>query len=135
MKGMAAYTEHAYNLGHENPSIYEFIDRGLVATTLPLSADQLVQMVLECGKNGVDAMALLDKANTDTYGNPEITKVDIGVRKNPGILISGHDLRDLYELLEQTGRHGCGRLHPQRDAPRTLLPGIQEIQTLRRKLR
>ena len=102
MKGMAAYTEHASNLGHENPSIYEFIDRGLVATTLPLSADQLVQMVLECGKNGVDAMALLDKANTDTYGNPEITKVDIGVRKNPGILISGHDLRDLYELLEQT---------------------------------
>ena len=102
MKGMAAYTEHAYNLRHENPSIYEFIDRGLVATTLPLSADQLVQMVLECGKNGVDAMALLDKANTDTYGNPEITKVDIGVRKNPGILISGHDLRDLYELLEQT---------------------------------
>ena len=102
MKGMAAYTEHAYNLGHENPSIYEFIDRGLVATTLPLPADQLVQMVLECGKNGVDAMALLDKANTDTYGNPEITKVDIGVRKNPGILISGHDLRDLYELLEQT---------------------------------
>ena len=102
IKGMAAYTEHAYNLGHENPSIYEFIDRGLVATTLPLSADQLVQMVLGCGKNGVDAMALLDKANTDTYGNPEITKVDIGVRKNPGILISGHDLRDLYELLEQT---------------------------------
>ena len=102
MKGRAAYTEHAYNLGHENPSIYEFIDRGLIATTLPLSADQLVQMVLECGKNGVDAMALLDKANTDTYGNPEITKVDIGVRKNPGILISGHDLRDLYELLEQT---------------------------------
>ena len=102
MKGMAAHTEHAYNLGHENPSIYEFIDRGLVATTLPLSADQLVRMVLECGKNGVDAMALLDKANTDTYGNPEITKVDIGVRKNPGILISGHDLRDLYELLEQT---------------------------------
>ena len=102
IKGMAAYTEHAYNLGHENPSIYEFIDRGLVATTLPLSADQLVQMVLECGKNGVDAMALLDKANTDTYGNPEITKVDIGVRKNPGILISGHALRDLYELLEPT---------------------------------
>ena len=102
MKGMAAYTEHAHNLGHENPGIYEFIDRGLVATTIPLSADQLVQMVLECGKNGVDAMALLDKANTATYGNPEITKVDIGVRKNPGILISGHDLRDLYELLEQT---------------------------------
>lgn len=102
MKGMAAYTEHAHNLGHENPGIYEFIDRGLVATTIPLSADQLVQLVLECGKNGVDAMALLDKANTDTYGNPEITKVDIGVRKNPGILISGHDLRDLYELLEQT---------------------------------
>lgn len=102
MKGMAAYTVHAYNLGHENPSIYEFIDRGLVATTLPLSTDQLIQLVLECGKNGVDAMTLLDKANTTTYGNPEITKVEIGVRKNPGILVSGHDLRDLYELLEQT---------------------------------
>ena len=89
-------------LSTENEDIRSLRDRGLVATTLPLSADQLVQMVLECGKNGVDAMALLDKANTDTYGNPEITKVEIGVRKNPGILVSGHDLRDLYELLEQT---------------------------------
>jgi len=102
MKGIAAYTEHAHNLGYDNPSIYEFIDRGLVATTLPLSTDQFIQFVLECGKNGVDAMSLLDKANTETYGNPEITKVEIGVRKNPGILVSGHDLRDLYELLEQT---------------------------------
>ena len=102
LKGMAAYTEHAYNLGYEKSSIYEFIDRGLVATTLSLSDDQLVQMILECGKNGVDAMALLDKANTESFGNPEITKVDIGVRKNPGILISGHDLQDLHELLEQT---------------------------------
>lgn len=102
IKGMAAYTEHAHNLEHENPGIHEFIDRGLVATTLPLSSEQLVQLILECGKNGVDAMALLDKANTETYGHPEITRVDIGVRKNPGILVSGHDLRDLYELLEQT---------------------------------
>ena len=106
IKGIAAYTEHAYNLGQENQNIYEFIDRGLVATTLNLSTEQLIQMVLECGKNGVDAMALLDQANTTAYGNPEITKVDIGVRNNPGILISGHDLRDLEELLKQTEGSG-----------------------------
>ena len=128
MKGMAAYTEHAYNLGHENPSIYEFIDRGLIATTLPLSADQLVQMVLECGKNGVDAMALLDKANTDTYGNPEITKVDIGVRKNPGILISGHDLRDLYELLEQTEGTGVDEYTHSEMLPAHYYPAFKKYK-------
>lgn len=103
LKGMAAYTEHANNLGFNDNTIYKFIQDALVATTNDnLSADQLVALVMETGKFGVTAMALLDKANTSTYGNPEITKVNIGVRNNPGILISGHDLRDMEDLLVQT---------------------------------
>lgn len=103
IKGMAAYTEHALNLGFEDPDIYEFIEKGLLATLDDnLSADDLVALVLECGKFGVEAMALLDKANTTTYGNPEITKVNIGVGNRPGILISGHDLKDMEDLLIQT---------------------------------
>lgn len=102
LKGMAAYAEHACNLGYEDNAIYEFIQDALVATTQELEVDKLVNLVLGCGEMGVKTMALLDKANTSTYGNPEITKVDIGVRANPAILISGHDLRDMQDLLEQT---------------------------------
>lgn len=103
VKGMAAYTEHAFNLGFEDKLIYKFIQDALVATTDDsLGDDQLTALVLETGKFGVSAMALLDKANTTKYGNPEITKVNIGVRNNPGILISGHDLRDMEDLLKQT---------------------------------
>jgi len=103
IKGLAAYTEHAYNLNHENEELYKFMQDALVATTDDsLTADDLVALTLETGKYGVDAMALLDKANTTAYGNPEITKVNIGVRNNPGILISGHDLRDMEDLLKQT---------------------------------
>jgi len=102
LKGMAAYAEHAFNLGYNNNEIFAFMQRALVATTEEKSVDELVALVLECGKFGVDTMALLDKANTESYGNPEITEVNIGVRNNPGILISGHDLKDLEELLEQT---------------------------------
>ncbi|HOK38437.1 MAG: hydroxylamine reductase [Bacteroidales bacterium] len=102
VKGMAAYAEHAYNLGYKNEEIYNFMQRALVATTEEKTADELVALVLECGKFGVEVMALLDKANTDSYGHPEITEVNIGVRNNPAILISGHDLKDLEELLEQT---------------------------------
>jgi len=103
LKGIAAYTEHAFNLDFEDKSIYKFIQDSLVAVTDDtLSADQLVALVLETGKFGVTAMALLDKANTTRYGNPEISKVNIGVRNNPGILISGHDLRDMEDLLRQT---------------------------------
>lgn len=103
LKGLAAYTEHAYNLDEENPELYAFMQRALVATTNDsLTADELVALTLETGKYGVEAMALLDKANTGRYGNPEITKVNIGVRNNPGILISGHDLRDMEDLLKQT---------------------------------
>ncbi len=103
VKGMAAYAEHAYTLGYMEDAIFAFMQKALVATTNDnLTADELVALVMECGKYGVDVMALLDKANTSTYGNPEITKVNIGVRNNPAILISGHDLKDLEELLEQT---------------------------------
>lgn len=103
IKGMAAYAEHAYNLGHEDKEIYAFMQKGLAATLDDtLSADELVTLVMECGKYGVQTMALLDKANTSRYGNPEITRVNIGVGKNPGILVSGHDLRDLEDLLIQT---------------------------------
>ncbi len=103
IKGMAAYADHAFNLGYENHDLYSFMQKGLAQITDDsLSVDQLVALVLECGKYGVDAMALLDGANTTTYGNPEITKVNIGTRNNPGILISGHDLKDMEELLKQT---------------------------------
>lgn len=103
LKGMAAYTEHAYNLGFEDNSIYKFIQEALLATLDDsLDAGQLVALVNETGKFGVNAMALLDKANTTRYGNPEISRVNIGVRNNPGILISGHDLRDMEDLLKQT---------------------------------
>ncbi|WP_066500911.1 hydroxylamine reductase [Abyssisolibacter fermentans] len=103
LKGMAAYAEHAYNLGKENEEIYAFISKALAATLDDtLSADDLVALTLETGKYGVDVMAMLDAANTGAYGNPEITEVNIGVRNNPAILISGHDLKDLEQLLEQT---------------------------------
>jgi len=107
LKGLAAYTEHAFNLGYENKELYKFMQDALVATTdNSLTADQLVALTLQTGKYGVEAMALLDKANTSSYGNPEITKVNIGVRNNPGILISGHDLKDMEELLKQTDGTG-----------------------------
>ncbi len=103
LKGMAAYTEHAEVLGFSDPKIHTFIQKALAATlSTRLSAEDLVALTLETGEYGVAAMSLLDGANTTTYGHPQITKVNIGVRKNPGILISGHDLKDLEELLEQT---------------------------------
>lgn len=103
LKGMAAYAEHAFNLGFEDREIYAFMQRALVATTdNSLSIDELTALVLETGSYGVKVMELLDKANTSNYGNPEITKVNLGVRNNPGILISGHDLKDMEELLKQT---------------------------------
>ncbi len=103
VKGMAAYAEHALNLGGENEEIYAFMQKAMAAICDDgKTVDELVALVLETGKFGVDAMALLDKSNTGRYGNPEITQVNIGVRNNPGILISGHDLRDLEDLMEQT---------------------------------
>lgn len=103
VKGAAAYTEHALNLGFEDDSIYESIEYTLAEVSrCDIAAEELINLVLGVGELGVKVMALLDKANTSTYGNPEITKVNIGVRNNPAILISGHDLKDMQELLEQT---------------------------------
>jgi len=103
LKGIAAYAEHAYNLSHIEQDIFDFISKALAATLDDsLGAEELTAMVLETGSYGVKVMALLDKANTTAYGNPEITKVNIGVRNNPAILISGHDMRDMEDLLIQT---------------------------------
>ena len=103
LKGLAAYTRHANVLLHEDSETDAFLQRALAATLDDsLSGADLTALALETGRYGVQAMALLDKANTETYGSPEITRVSIGVRSNPAILISGHDLRDLEMLLEQT---------------------------------
>jgi hydroxylamine reductase len=103
MKGIAAYAEHAHNLGYHNAEVNAFMKKGLVATVdETLEVDELLPLVLECGKYGVEVMSLLDKANTESYGHPEITSVNLGVGKNPGILVSGHDLKDFEELLKQT---------------------------------
>ncbi|GIO37040.1 hydroxylamine reductase [Paenibacillus antibioticophila] len=103
LKGMAAYTYHAFHLNHSDAAIDLFMRRALASTLDDaLTADDLVALVMETGKFGVEAMSLLDRANTGTYGHPEVTRVNIGVRDRPGILISGHDLKDLEELLRQT---------------------------------
>ncbi len=129
LKGMAAYTEHANNLGFDDKSIHKFIQEALVATTNDsLNADQLVALVMETGKFGVSAMALLDKANTTTYGNPEITKVNIGVRNNPGILISGHDLRDMEDLLVQTEGTGVDVYTHSEMLPANYYPAFKKYE-------
>ena len=107
LKGLAAYTDHACVLGSQNESLLAFLQEALVAMgNDALSAQDLVGWVLRCGEMGVQAMALLDAANTTAYGHPEPTQVNLGVREGPGILVSGHDLRDLEELLEQTAGTG-----------------------------
>jgi len=103
VKGLAAYTHHAFNLGFEDTKIYDFVHKALSSLLDDsLGADELVALTLETGQFGVEAMAILDKANTTKYGNPEITEVNIGVSNKPAILISGHDLHDLEQLMEQT---------------------------------
>ena len=107
LKGVSAYLSHARTLGYTDESIYDFIQKGLAATTDDsLSVDDLIGLVMKTGETGVNTMALLDKANTETYGHPEPTEVNIGVNDRPGILVSGHDLRDFKELLEQTKDEG-----------------------------
>ena len=102
LKGVAAYADHAAILGYENDDIYRFFMEALASTTKDLTVDEMVGIVLKCGETAVTTMALLDEANTTTYGHPELTEVNIGVGQNPGILISGHDLKDMAELLKQT---------------------------------
>ena len=101
-KGIAAYADHAAILGYEKDDIYGFLMKALASTTKDLSVDDMVSMVMKAGEMAVNTMAVLDEANTGTYGHPEVTEVNIGVRNNPGVLISGHDLKDMEELLKQT---------------------------------
>ena len=129
VKGMAAYAEHALNLNYESKEISQFIQKALIATTdKTLSADELVGLVLECGKFGVDVMALLDKANTESYGNPEITSVNLGVRNNPAILISGHDLKDMEELLKQTEGTGVDVYTHSEMLPANYYPAFKKYE-------
>jgi len=102
LKGIAAYADHAAILGFEKDEIYDFIMEALASTTKDLPVDDMIGLVMKAGETAVNTMALLDEANTTAYGNPEITEVNIGVGSNPGILISGHDLKDMEELLKQT---------------------------------
>jgi len=102
LKGVAAYADHAAILGFAKDDIYQFIMEALASATKDLSEDEMVSLVMKCGEVAVNTMALLDEANTSAYGHPEITEVNIGVGSNPGILISGHDLKDMEELLKQT---------------------------------
>jgi hydroxylamine reductase len=102
LKGIAAYADHAAILGFRKDEINDFIMEALASTTKTLSVDEMVALVMKAGETAVSTMALLDQANTTAYGNPEITEVNIGVGKNPGILITGHDLKDMEELLKQT---------------------------------
>lgn len=107
IKGMAAYLHHAMVLGFDSQDVQLFVQKALYSTLREdIDANELLGIVMETGKYAVETMALLDKANTQTYGNPEITQVNLGVRNNPGILISGHDLKDMEELLKQTERSG-----------------------------
>jgi len=129
LKGMAAYTEHAYNLGKENQAIYAFMYEALAATLDDsLTADQLVALTLKTGEFGVAAMALLDEANTSKYGNPEITEVNIGVRGNPAILISGHDLKDMEQLLEQTQGTGVDVYTHSEMLPANYYPAFKKYE-------
>jgi hydroxylamine reductase len=106
VKGMAAYAEHAFNLGFEEQEIYNFMQDSLVMITKPIDLNNALNWLVRTGEYGVKVMVLLDKANTTTYGNPEITNVNIGAGRKPGILISGHDLKDLEQLLIQTEGKG-----------------------------
>ena len=106
LKGIAAYADHAAVLGFHKAAINDFMMEALASTTQNLSTEQMVGLVMKAGETAVATMALLDEANTTTYGHPEISQVNIGVRSNPGILISGHDLKDMAELLQQTAGTG-----------------------------
>ena len=131
LKGMAAYAKHANNLGYNEDGLHAFTQKGLASTLDDsLGVNELVALVLECGKYGVDAMALLDKANTSSYGNPEITKVNIGVQNKPGILISGHDLKDMEELLKQTEGTGIDIYTHSEMLPANYYPAFKKYKHL-----
>lgn len=131
LQGMAAYADHGYVAGGKAPEILAFMQEALEATTHnDMSIDELVAMVTKTGEFGVKAMAFLDKANTDRYGNPEPTQVNLGVRPGPGILVSGHDLPDLEELLIQTEGTGVNVYTHGEMLPTNAYPGLKKYKHL-----
>lgn len=130
LKGMAAYAHHALNLGKEKAEIYSFIYEALAAVIEEESVEKLVALTLKTGQFGVTTMALLDEANTSKYGNPEMTHVNIGVRNNPAILISGHDLTDLEQLLEQTQGTGVDVYTHSEMLPAHYYPAFKKYEHL-----
>ena len=131
IKGMAAYVEHAYNLGYENPEIFAFMQYALAELTREdITVDELITLTLATGNHGVQAMAQLDTANTSHYGNPEISEVNIGVRNNPGILVSGHDLKDIEELLQQTEGTGIDIYTQSEMLPAHYYPQLKKYKHL-----
>lgn len=131
LKGLSAYSKHANALLQDDGEVDAFLQRALAATLDDsLRVEDLIALTMETGKHGVSSMALLDKANTEAYGNPEITKVNIGVGKNPGILVSGHDLRDLEMLLEQTQGTGVDVYTHSEMLPAHYYPAFKNIPTL-----
>jgi len=130
LRGISAYCEHAFNLDFEEQEIYNFMQKALVSLTKDLSADELLDILMETGKNGVAVMALLDKANTETFGIPEISSVNIGVGKNPGILVSGHDLKDMEQLLIQTEGKGIDIYTHSEMLPSHSYPNLKKYKHL-----
>jgi len=130
IKGMAAYAEHAFNLGFEEQDIYDFMQQTLVMNTLPMELNAMLDWVMRTGEHGVKVMALLDKANTTTFGHPEISTVAIGVGKNPGILVSGHDLKDLEQLLMQTEGQGVDVYTHSEMLPSHAYPALKKYKHL-----
>ncbi len=135
LKGLAAYYYHAVSLGYTDESVTEFLQRALAAGLRELTADELVGLAVECGTVGVTALALLDRANTETFGHPQITTVRTTVGDRPGILVTGHDLADLKRAPRADTRQRSRRLHPRRDAAGPRLPGVQGLLPPRRQLR
>ena len=131
VKGLAAYSHHALNIGKENNELYAFVYEALAATLNDaLSADELVALTLKTGQFGVTAMAMLDEANTSKYGHPQLSEVNLGVRKNPAILISGHDLTDLEQLLEQTKGTGVDVYTHSEMLPAHYYPAFKKYDNL-----
>ena len=131
LKGIAAYADHAAVLGVEKDEIYDFILKALVSTTQDLSVDEMVGMVMKAGECSVTTMAALDEANTTAYGNPEISEVNIGVSDKPGILISGHDLKDMEELLKQTEGTGVDVYTHGEMLPANYYPAFKKYEHLK----
>ncbi|MBS5596692.1 MULTISPECIES: hydroxylamine reductase [Peptostreptococcus] len=130
LKGLSAYSKHANMLDYDSEEVDAFLQEALYKTTLDLSVDELISLVLATGEAGVKGMALLDSANTGTFGNPEITEVNLGVRNNPAILISGHDLSDLKELLEQTKGTGVDVYTHSEMLPANYYPEFKKYDNL-----